>query len=376
VVQVYRNEEIWSEYIVFRDNIFRNSYNSDLLKIYNGARFITVSNNLFYNQGASDQHIDVNSVSDVTIQDNVFFNDFAGSGRPLENDSKHYIVIKDSNEGDDGMLGAKRITVERNIFLNWQGNPGESFVQVGNDGKPYFEASQVSIQNNLFLGNSPNLIGAAFGVSGAKDVLFINNTVSGNLPSLAFAARIDIKAENPKNETVILCNNIWSDPTGTMGMGTPEDADRNEFADGDPGNTVNLVLDQNLYWNGPDVIPDGDLLSPLVDDAHPLIANPELNTRFSDMILPAWDGTKFASGNVLIREEFLRLATAYGTPSMQSPARLKGSPDCASKHDIFRLDRGQFPSFGAAQGPVRLFSIPSPFRAGSQNGLLGMHLTD
>jgi hypothetical protein len=373
VVQVYRNEDIWSEYIIFRNNIFRDSYNSDLLKIYNGSRFVTVSNNLFYNQGAADQHIDVNSVTDVIIQDNVFFNDFAASGRPLENDTKHYIVIKDSNEETDGRLGAQRITVQRNIFLNWQGNPGEAFVQVGNDGKPYFEARDVTIQNNLFLGNSSNPIGSAFGVSGAKNVQFINNTVSGDLPSLSYAARIITKDKNPPNENITLCNNIWSDPTGTMGVIT--DAEKNEFSDGKPEDTLKLSLDSNLYWNGGRIIPDGDLLSPLWDDLRRTIADPQLETDFTDLILPVWDGAKFPSGNLLIREEFLRLAKKYGSLAQRSPALGRGSPACASGHDIFRFTRGFLPSFGADQGTTWLSSMLSPFDITIRYKYPGLNLT-
>lgn len=373
VVQVYRRADIWSEYIVFRNNIFRDSYNSDLLKIYNGARFVTVSNNLFYNQGASDQHIDVNSVTDVTIQDNVFFNDFAASGRPVENNTKHYIVIKDSNEANDGMLGAERITVQRNIFLNWQGNPGETFLQVGNDGKPYFEARDVTIQNNLFLGNSLHPIGAAFGVNGAKDVQFVNNTISGDLPSLAYAVRIGIKDRNPKNENITFCNNIWSDPTGTMGA---IKADKNnDFSNGKPENTLNLLIENNLYWNGGEVIPDGDLVSPLRDDPHRLIADPQLDTDFTDLILPVWDGAGFPSGNLLIRDEFLRLAQKYGLLAQRSPALGKGSPTCASGIDIFRQTRGSLPSLGADQGIAWLTSMLPPFDLTGSHGYPGMNLT-
>ena len=373
VVQVYRNENVWSEYISFRNNIFRDAYNSDLLKIYNGARFVTVSNNLFYNQGASDQHIDVNSVTDVTIQDNVFFNDFAASGRPLQSDSKHYIVIKDSNENDDGMLGAERITVQRNIFLNWQGNPGETFLQVGNDGKPYFEARDVSIQDNLFLGNSSNPIGAAFGVSGAKDVEFINNTITGDLPSDAYAARIVTKELNPKNENILLCNNIWADPTGTMGVIT--EAGNNGFAEGKPEDTLNLLLDSNLYWNGGQPIPDGDLLSPLRDDRHRLIADPQLETDLTDLILPVWEGTKFPSGNLLIREEFLRLAQGYASLPQSSPALRRGNLECASRHDIFRSTRDVLPSFGADQGSEWFSSIGSPFDSSMPPKHPGVNIT-
>ena len=107
--------------------MFHDSWNNDILKINNGARFIRVENNVFYNQGpgtiSGDEHMDVNSVTDVSIEDNIFFNDFAGSGRPNLNDTSSFIVIKDSNAADDGLVGSFRIAVRRNVFLSWQGSP-------------------------------------------------------------------------------------------------------------------------------------------------------------------------------------------------------------------------------------------------------------
>lgn len=360
VVQIRHNQDNWAEYIIFRNNIFRNSYDDDLLKIYNLARFVTIENNMFYNQGPTEQQIDVNSVTDITIQDNIFFNDFEASNRPLANDTKHYIVIKDSNEGDDELLGDERITVQRNIFLNWQGSPGETFLQIGNDGKPYYEARDVTIQNNLFLGNSSNPMAAAFGVSGAADVRFINNTISGDLPSKAYAAYISTKDQNPKNNNILLCNNIWSDSTGSMGSSSTEND--NEFADGDLANSLNLILDNNLYWNGGKKIPNGDLFSPLKDDTHRVIADPGLDTDFESLILPVWNGSTFPSGNASIRDEFLYLGQKYGSPSSYSPALRNANPNCAPKDDIFQQARGFFPSYGAAQGYMDQSSLKAnPF---------------
>jgi hypothetical protein len=356
VVQVDRSDAHWSENIILRNNIFRNSYNNDLLKIYNGARSITVTNNLFYNQGASEQHMDVNSVTDVTIQDNIFFNDFASSGHPVENNTKHFIVIKDSNEGEDGQLGSQRILVQRNIFLNWEGAAGETFIKVGNDGKPYFEARDVTVQNNLLLGNTPNPMSAAFGIDGAKNVRFINNTVSGDLPSNAYAMRVNIKNLNPKNENITFCNNIWSDPTGTMGALKP--GDKNEFADGDPANTLNLVLDFNLYWNGKKPIPPGDLVSPLKSDKHRLVSDPDLNSDFSDLILPLWQKNSFASQNTTIRQEFVRLVNLYAAVPLSSSAYQTANPTCAPTDDILKRSRGRFPGFGAYQEPRPTTVLP------------------
>jgi hypothetical protein len=121
VVIVSRSDVGWSEHITFRNNIFHDSYDNDLLKIHDGSRFVTVEGNVFYNQGDSEQHMDVNSVTDVVIQDNLFFNDFSRSGRSAGGETKHFIIVKDSNEGSDGLLGSRRITIRRNVFLNWQG---------------------------------------------------------------------------------------------------------------------------------------------------------------------------------------------------------------------------------------------------------------
>ena len=111
--------------VVLRNNIIHDSTNNDLLKVNNGARNILIEGNMFFNQAGSDEHIDVNSTEDVVVQDNVFFN--TGS----QTQTSSFIVIKDSNGSSDGVLGVKNTTVRRNIFLNWQGSDGQSFLRVG-----------------------------------------------------------------------------------------------------------------------------------------------------------------------------------------------------------------------------------------------------
>jgi hypothetical protein len=347
LIQISRSGEVWAEHIVLRNNIIHDAYNNDLLKIHDGSRFITVTGNLFYNQGPTEQHMDVNSVTDVIIQDNIFFNDFAGSGRVETGDTKHFIVIKDSNEGSDGNYGSKRITVRRNIFLNWEGGK-ENFIKVGNDGKPYHEAVEVRIENNLMIGNSPNLISTSFGISGAKDVTFVNNTVVGDLPSSGYAMRVDIKDANPLNENIFFYNNIWSDHTGTMGSDLGEDDD--DFSKGDPAQTLNLELDHNLYWNGGDIIPPGELLNPLVDDDNRRVNDPLLESNHNNLVLPRWNGASFLSGSASIRAEFIRLVNRYGRIPVNSPATGQGNPAYAPREDILSRPRPPQPSLGAYEG--------------------------
>ncbi|HET8645846.1 MAG TPA: S-layer homology domain-containing protein, partial [Vicinamibacteria bacterium] len=350
VVQVQQDPgtSLWAENIVFRNNVFHDSWNNDILKINNGARFVRVEGNVFYNQGpgtiSGDEHIDVNSVTDVTIEDNVFFNDFPGSGRPNLNDTSSFIVIKDSNAGDDGLVGSFRIAVRRNVFLNWQGSPGSNFVLVGEDGQPFHEAQDVIVENNLMLGNAPADLRSPFGVKGGRLVAFRHNTVVGDLPSCAYAMRLNQEGSNPQNDGIRFHNNIWSDPTGTMGAGC---GGGDDFSDGAASESVNVLLDRNLYWNGADAIPPGDVLSPLVHDARRIVGDPQLNANQAGIVLPRWTGTGFPSGSTRIRQEFERLVSLYGTRPAGAPGLDQADTNQAPPDDVLGRPRGLSPDLGA-----------------------------
>jgi hypothetical protein len=348
IVIADRRNDIWSENVVFRNNILHDSYNEDVLKIHNGARFFTVEGNIFYNQSAPEQHIDVNSVTDIVIQDNIFYNDFEASGRLNNHDTKHFIVVKDSNDDSDGLEGSERIVIRRNIFLHWQGG-NETFIQIGNDGKPYHEAENVQVENNLMVGDGTDSVYAVFGVKGAKDVTFRNNTVVGNMPANAYALDISITGENPLNENLIFVNNIWSDPSGTMGV---EEAGRPKFSNGKAASTENLLLDNNLYWNGGNNIPNGNSVAPMVDDARRIVDDPLLNTDQTNLILPYWNGTSFLSGNTSIKEEFIRLVELYGRIPANSPAVGRADPILGAMTDIFGRVRGSIQDLGAYETNV------------------------
>ena len=343
IVIADRRNDIWSEYVTFRNNIFHDSYNEDIFKIHNGARFFKVEGNIFYNQSAPEQHMDVNSVTDILIQGNIFFNDFEGSGRLNNHDTKHFIVVKDSNEASDGLEGSKRIIIRRNIFLHWQGGE-ETFVQIGNDGKAYHEAEDVLVESNLIIGDGTDHVYAVFGVKGAKDVTIKNNTIAGDMPANAYALNVSISGKNPLNQNIIFVNNIWSDPTGTMGA---EETNNPKFSNGKAISTQNLALDNNLYWNGGDKIPDGNSVIPLVDDIRRVIGNPLLNTEYSNMILPRWNGIVFLSGSHTIQEEFIRLVETYGRIPSNSPAVGKADPSLGMSTDIYGCFRGSVQDLGA-----------------------------
>ena len=352
VVQVQQDGVNWAENITLRNNIFHDSFNNDLLKINNRARFVTVENNVFYNQAGSDEHIDVNSVTDVTIQDNVFFNDFAGSGRSGEiGTTSSFIVIKDSNAGSDGQLGSERITVRRNVFLNWQGSTGSNFVLVGEDGQSFYEADEVLVENNLMIGNSSEVMRASFGVKNSRDVTFRHNTVVGDLPALAFAMRLNYEPPgNLPNDNIRFYNNLWSDPTGTMGA---NGGGMNDFSDTPPGQTNFFALDNNLYWNGGAPIPsDGAELVNYTADANRVVANPLLGSQ-TGVVLPRWNGSAFLSGSATIRQEFERLVNLYGKPAAGSPALNAANPAQTPADDILGRPRtGVLPDLGAYEREV------------------------
>jgi hypothetical protein len=330
--------------IEIRDNVFHDSWNNDLLKINNGAREVLVAGNLFYNQAGSDEHIDVNSVEDVEIRDNVFFNDFAGSGRVADGSTSSYIVVKDSNEGDDGVIGSRRIAIRRNLFFHWEGSAGSNFVLFGEDGKDYYETDGAWVENNLMIGDAANAIRAPFGVKGSRGIVFRNNTVVGDVPGNAFALRLNREGANLPVDGVAFHNNVWCDPTGTMG----------DFSDSDPADVAGFAIDTNLYWNAGVALPigAGDAVNP-DDDAHGVVADPLLPWDAGALPLPRWDAAtgSFAGGYATIRAVFEAWAEAYGTPAAGSAVVDAARADLAPADDLLGRPRGALPDLGAIEVP-------------------------
>jgi hypothetical protein len=349
VVQVQDGAGTETRRITFRNNILHDSFNNDILKINNGASDVLVTGNIFYNQQGSDEHMDINSVDNVVIEDNVLFNDFAASGRPIPTDTSSFIVIKDSNSTMDEYLGARNVIVRRNVFLNWQGSSGSNFVLLGEDGTANHEAFDVLVENNLMLGNSAAVMRAAFGCKGCRDSTFRANTVVGNLPSLAFAMRVNREGSNPVIQNIRFFNNIWSDPTGTMGADGAGSG--NDFSDTPPADTSSFTLTRNVYWNNGAAIPDdpAELIGPS-DDAMAIVGNPQLPAQAS-IVTPWWNATtgQFGGGFATIRDVFVALVNAYGLPAANGAGVGAALPAQAPSTDILGTPRGNTPDVGAVQ---------------------------
>jgi hypothetical protein len=190
------------------------------------------------------------------------------------------------------------------------------------------------------IGNNRDLADASLDLAGARDVRYVNNTVVGNLRSDAFAMNADRKGLNPRNRDLVFANNIWADPTGTMG----------NLSNGKRTDTVGLTLRRNLYWNGGRRVPGGDLVGPRADPLA-LWGNPRLNHDQRHVVLPRWAGTSFRSGNRTIGQEFLRLVRRYGAIASSSAAVDRALATYAPARDILGRPRGSAPDLGAFEVP-------------------------
>lgn len=326
--------------IVLRNNIIHSSTNNDLLKVNNGAEDVLVEGNLFFNQSGSDEHIDINSVVDVTVQDNIFLNT---SARP---DTSSFVVVKDSNGSDDTVLGTRGTIVRRNVFLNWYGSAGQSFLRLGEDGTANYETVNTLIENNLMLGNSSDLMRSPLTIQGSDDVTFRNNTLVGDMPSRSFAGRLIAGGSNPANRGLVFANNIYSDPTGTMGS---EEYTGVDLFDAPSGQTASFLLDNNAYYNGGNAIPqDSGQDVVFSDDANAIVGDPLLPAQ-GGLVAPVWDGNAFADGSSSIREAFERLVNDYGAPGAGSPVIDHADPGNAATEDILGRPRDDSPDLGAVE---------------------------
>lgn len=319
--------------IQLRDMVIHDGQSGELLQIGPAAREVLVESSLFYNPGRTAGHMRVSSTESVQIAGNIFLNDFP-AGDPGRASAGSAVVI---GRAGPGSAASRAVVLDRNIFLNWQGASAGTFVALdGSSGFP--AAEEVRIESNLFLGNSPLPLAAPLAVHGGRNVTFRANTVAGNLPASAFAAQLVRDSGVAANESVRFFNNIWSDPTGSMG----------NFASGARSTVTGLQNRNNLYWNGGAPIPEqGEALSWRTDPAA-LIGDPLLPAQ-REINLPVWDAQthRFGGRAATLREAFEALAE-YARPADGSPAIDHATGDQAPLIDLLGRPRG-VPDIGALE---------------------------
>ena len=267
-------------------------------------------------------------------------------------------MIKDSNENDDGLLGARDIIVDGNVFLNWSGDVGSAFLTIGEEPVDHYHAVGVTVENNLMIGNTGDTMRAALVVRASRDIVFRHNTIVGDLPSQNYGFWFDRRDPQPPSENIVVANNVWSDPTGTMG------AERGSlsFSDALRGLVQDRIFSTNLFWNGGDDLPDdegddgsGDMFR-IGSDGERIEGDPRLPQVGVDVSLPRLrdDGAGFEDGSATVREAFERLVRNYGQPAEGSPLLDAADPDLASKHDILGHPRPSAGSAAADLGAVEI----------------------
>jgi hypothetical protein len=91
--------------------------------------------------------------------------------------------------------------------------------------------------------------------------------------------RINREGANPVPSNLRFAGNLWADPVGSMGG----------FRDTLPGDSTQLVLQRNGYWNGGNPLPSdpGELVN-IGNDATAVIGNPSLPSPAA-LVTPWWN---------------------------------------------------------------------------------------
>ncbi len=337
-------------HLTFRDNIvFGNNAPgtcNDMVKINRGGdeyypRQIRITGNVFYDHpaGSGVDLIDSVRPGELDITDNIFF------VRNVDVYAQSFITIK-REVTEAGMPDwarpprDPRHVIARNVFLNWGGKGDQAFLQFGEDGVSDHEITHALVENNLFIGNSTDMIAGAMQFKGVRDVVVRANTVVGDLPGSSYGFRIGTEGSNPTVSDVFIRNNVFCDPSGTMGtrfINTYGDVDVSSF-----------VLDNNLFWNAGGALPTEEPPVP-ASDANRIEDDPLLETDHGGLVLPAWDASAgaFASGSTSVRQEFERIVRLYGSIPEASPAVGAADASHMPADDILGRTRDSSPDVGA-----------------------------
>jgi hypothetical protein len=337
-----------AHHFVFENCIIHDSYNNDIVKINNASHHVSFRDCLVFNpqDRSGNQLFDINTVTDVELEGCIFMNDYAGSGRQSEHHGQGLVVVKNSGSMPDF---TRRITLRRNIFLNYDGAPDQAFLMLGEDGQPFYEAQDVMIENNLFIHNSSiQNWGTLLYKGGIKNITFRANTVTGH-PAVKWSGSESALCErinkNPPIGNLAFHNNIWSDPTGRMPRFST--SRQKQFA-----SDAKVMLENNLYWNAGKGIPSdpADVIAP-DHDPKKIVANPRFDDLSEEVTLPRWNPQKecFASGRNSIRQEFERLVRRYAALVPGSAALGAADPANMPADDILGNPRKHSPDIGCLE---------------------------
>jgi hypothetical protein len=295
---------------------------------------ISVVGNVFYdkaNAGGADL-IDSVRPGEIDIIENIFFDE------PMHDQSQSFITLK--RQAPAASARSPRFNIRRNVFLHWGGKNDQAFVQLGEDGVAEIEISDALIENNVMVGDSPATMSGPIQLKGAANVRVRANTIVGDLPSGAFGLRIGTEGSNPAVSGFDIRNNIFSDPTGTMGSRLI-----NSYGLVD---TASITLATNLYFNAGAALPSTGSVLPTAD-ATRVVADPGLTWNVSGLVLPRWNtATKtFPSGSKTIADEHRRLVLAFAALPASSPAVGAADPNDMPVDDVLGFARDAKPDIGA-----------------------------
>lgn len=295
-----------------------------------GIRFL---GNYLANPPAVDgrEMIDVFEPGELDFADNIFASARGRTGGEA--------FVKLWGEWGSTTARSPRYRIQRNIFVGYEGGAAKGFVELGGEGASIFEISDALIENNLFIGSSTSPMLAPLVLRGVQDVTVRANTFVGDLPATAFAVALGSDGSNPASREVLLGNNIWCDPSGTMGSTLAH-----LFGAVD---LPTVTMQANLLWNAANPLPSSGELTP-DDDPQKVVADPALPGDPTGVAAPSWVAAqrRFASGATTVREEFARLVAEYAAIGAASPAR-GGAAGGMPADDILGNARDGSPDIGA-----------------------------
>jgi hypothetical protein len=333
-VYLYKADNVTIENCIIHD-----SYDDDLVRILHSTN-VTMQLNLTYNTGSGEEHYDINGGSrNVVVQDNVLFNAYPETGRP-DDTSGAQITVKTSYPDTDGRT--RNVTIRRNVLMHGQSVPTRGFITIGDDNRyeGYYEAEDVTVENNLFLANeglTEQMIPVT--ILGSRRIYLRANTFRGDADSsFRLFGRALKESLNPLCTDLFYYNNVFLDSTNTTGRLIRGTSDDIEYG----------AIRSNLYWWGGASIPtNSEDYFNYLDDPQAVVSDPLLNSLAAPLPLPIWRDRMFAGGHGSVFEVHAAFVEAYARPGDTSPLVDRADPAHMPVDDIAGKNRDAAPDIGA-----------------------------